>query len=76
MSINPVPRESSGQPEPYMRLAELLMGSRITLALRIVVERGVADLLGDTAKAVEELSPEAGIPNQSLRRLLPFQMPK
>ncbi len=53
-----------------MRLAELLMGSRITLALRIVVERGVADLLGDTAQSVEELSPAAGIPAQALRRLL------
>jgi len=53
-----------------MRLAELLMGSRIALALRFAAERGIADMLGDGAKSAEELSSQAGIPAQSLRRLL------
>ena len=47
---------SSRQPEPYMRLAELLMGSRVTMGLRVVVDRGIPDLLGDDDKSAEELS--------------------
>jgi O-methyltransferase domain len=60
---------SSGRP-PYMRLAELLIGARIALTLRVVAERGIADMLGDGAKSAEELSSQAGIPAPSLRRLL------
>jgi hypothetical protein len=53
-----------------MRLAELLMGSRITMGLRAVVNRAVADLLGDGSKSVEELGSQTGIPASSLRRLM------
>jgi hypothetical protein len=53
-----------------MRLAELLMGSRISRALHLVTERGIPDLLGDEAKSAEELSPGARIPAPSLQRLL------
>jgi hypothetical protein len=61
---------SSIQPAAYKRLVELLMGSRITMALRVVVERGVADLLGEEAKTAEELAAQADIPALSLRRLM------
>jgi hypothetical protein len=70
MSTGAVLPVSSGRPQPYMRLAELLMGSRIALALHVAAKRGIADLLGDGAKSAEELSPQAGIPARSLRRLL------
>jgi hypothetical protein len=53
-----------------MRLAELLMGSRITMGLRVVVNQAVADLLGDASKSAEELASQTGIPASSLRRLM------
>jgi hypothetical protein len=70
MSTGAVLPVSSGPPQPYMRLAELLMGSRIALALQVAARRGIADMLGDGAKSTEELSLQAGIPAASLRRLL------
>jgi hypothetical protein len=63
-------QSSSGRPEPYMRLAELLMGSRIALALHIAAKRGIADLLGDGARSADELSAQVGMPAGSLRRML------
>jgi hypothetical protein len=51
-----------------MRLAELLIGSRITMGLRVVVERRIPDLLGDDPKSAAELASQAGIPAPSLRR--------
>lgn len=63
-------RGFSGRPEPYMRLAELLVGSRIAMGLRVAVERGIPDLLTDDPKSIVELSPQAGIPAQSLGRLM------
>jgi hypothetical protein len=53
-----------------MRLAELLMGSRIARSLDIAAQRGIADLIGDSAKSAEELAAATGLPAQSLRRLL------
>jgi hypothetical protein len=53
-----------------MRLAELLMGSRIALALRVVAERGIADMLGEGKQSADQLSSQVGIPAQSLKRLL------
>ena len=50
------------QPEAYMRLAELLTGSGIAMALHIVAQRGIADELEDGPKSPEEMSPSAGIP--------------
>src|SRR5260370_31725072 len=54
----------------YYRLAELLMGARISRALDLVARRGIADLLGDTPKAPQEIADTAGLPAESLRRLL------
>ena len=57
-------------PESYMRLAELMMGSRIALALHVVAQREIADLLSEEAKLPEELSSRAGLPAQTLGRPL------
>jgi len=54
----------------YYRLAELLMGARISRALDLVARRGIADLIGDAPKAPDELAESAGLPADSLRRLL------
>jgi len=61
---------SSSRSGPYMRLAELLIGSRIALALRVVAERGIADVLADGAKSPEDLSSRTGIPAPTLTRLM------
>lgn len=54
----------------YVRLVELLIGSRIALALRVAAERQVADLLADGPKTAAALSAETGLPAGTLRRLL------
>jgi hypothetical protein len=54
----------------YYRLAELMMGARISRAVDLVARRGIADLLGDEAKTPEELAAGAGMPAESLRRLM------
>ena len=46
------------------------MGSRIALALHVAAQRGIADLLGDGAKSAADLASQAGIPEESLGRLL------
>src|SRR5215469_2661152 len=60
----------TGRTEPYLRLAELLMGRRTAMALDLSVKYGLADLIGDEAKSAEELSAQTGLPAESLRRLL------
>jgi len=64
------PAVPSGRTEPYLRLAELLMGRRIALALHLTVKHGIADLIAGDAKTAEELSQSTGLPADSLRRLL------
>jgi hypothetical protein len=60
----------SGRTESYLRLAELLMGRRIAMALHLSAKHGLADLMGDEAKSADELSAQTGLPLESLRRLL------
>jgi hypothetical protein len=54
----------------YNRLVELLIGSRVALALRVAAERGIADLLAGGPKSAEALSADTGLPAGTLRRLL------
>ena len=54
----------------YLRLVELLIGSRVALALRIAAEKHVADLLVDGPKTAETLSADTALPADTLRRLL------
>ena len=61
---------SNSRPPAYQRLAELLIGSRIAIALRVVAERQIADLLATGPQTAEVLSSETGIPASTLRRLM------
>jgi SAM-dependent methyltransferase len=54
----------------HLRMAELAIGARIALALRVVAERRIADRLADRPKTAESLADETGLPAQGLRRLL------
>jgi O-methyltransferase domain len=54
----------------YLRMAELAIGARVALALRVVAERRIADLVADGPKAAETLARETGLPADRLRRLL------
>lgn len=60
----------SNHPPAYLRLVELLIGSRVALALRVAAEREVADHLADGPKTAEALSADTGLPAGTLGRLL------
>jgi len=61
---------SDGRPQAYQRLAELLIGARIAMALRVVAECRIADVLATGPKSAEELSSATGIPVSTLHRLM------
>jgi SAM-dependent methyltransferase len=54
----------------YARMADLAIGARIAIALRIAAERAIADRLADGPKSVAALAGETGLPAESLQRLL------
>ncbi|WP_030204401.1 methyltransferase [Streptomyces sp. NRRL S-87] len=57
-------------PPPSMRLRELVFGAACAAALRSAVRLGVADALGDTPMAVEDLAAAVKTEPKPLRRLL------
>jgi predicted transcriptional regulator len=61
---------SNARPQAYQRLAELLIGSRISIALRVVAEHQIADRLAAGPQTIEVLSSATGIPAHTLRRLM------
>lgn len=61
---------SSNVSASYLRLVELLIGSRIALALRVAAEHHIADHLADGARTAEALSADTGLPAGTLCRLL------
>ena len=61
---------SNSRPQAYQRLAELLIGSRISMALRVVAEHQIADHLATGPQTAEALSSTTGIPASTLRRLM------
>jgi hypothetical protein len=61
---------SNDRPPAYLRLVELLIGSRISLALREAAERRVADHLANGPKTAEALAADTGLPASTLCRLL------
>ena len=61
---------SNTRPQAYQRLAELLIGSRISMALRVVAEHQIADHLAAGPQTIEVLSRATGIPTHTLRRLM------
>ncbi len=58
------------RPQAYQRVAELLIGARISMALRVAAECGLADLLVDGPKTAEALARETGFAADPLRRLV------
>jgi O-methyltransferase domain len=61
---------SNARPQAYQRLAELLIGSRIAMALRVVAEHQIADLLATGPQTAEVLSNATGVPAGTLHRLM------
>jgi C-methyltransferase len=61
---------SHARPQAYHRLAELLIGSRIAMALRVAAEHQIADRLATGPQTVEALSSATGIPASTLHRLM------
>src|SRR5262245_63355567 len=61
---------SDARPQAYQRLAELLIGSRVAMALRVVAEHQIADLLAPGPQTAEALSSATGLPASTLRRLM------
>ena len=61
---------SNARPQAYQRLAELLIGARVAMALRVVAEHQIADHLASGPQTAEALSSATGIPASTLRRLL------
>ncbi len=59
-----------GRPQAYQRLAELLIGSRIAMALRVVAEHRIADVLATGPQTAEALSSAVGVPASTLHRLM------
>jgi SAM-dependent methyltransferase len=51
-------------------MADLAIGARVAIALRIAAERGIADHLAEGPKTVAALAEKAGLPAESLQRLL------
>ncbi|MEV6618577.1 methyltransferase [Streptomyces sp. NPDC051051] len=57
-------------PAPSMRLRELVFGAACAAALRATARLGVADALGDSPMAVEDLAAAVKVEPKPLRRLL------
>jgi multifunctional cyclase/dehydratase/O-methyltransferase len=55
---------------PYQRLAELAIGARISMALRVAAQSRIADLLAGGPMSADALSAETGIPAGTLGRLM------
>ncbi len=61
---------SHDRPAAYQRLAELAIGGRIAMALRVVVEKGIPDLLAGGPRTADALADASGTPALNLRRLM------
>lgn len=57
-------------PPPFQRLADLLIGAKIAIALRAIAAYGIADKMASGPKPVEALAQEAGLNSGLLRRVL------
>jgi hypothetical protein len=56
--------------ESFQRLANLLIGAKLAIALRATAEYGIADRLAAGPKSVAALAREAGLNGEILRRVL------
>lgn len=62
----------SPSPEQLQALYRLTVGFRVSQAIKVVVELGIADLLGNDPKSTEELANATGSHANSLFRVLRF----
>lgn len=60
----------TGRPAPFNRLADLLVGAKLAIALRAMAEYEIADRLSGGSKPVEALAQDTGIDPDTLRRVL------
>jgi O-methyltransferase domain len=65
-----VARSSTTQPEAAARLLELIQMRLISEAIHVVAALGVADLLADAPKSVEQMAEVTGASPPSLRRVM------
>jgi hypothetical protein len=61
---------SDDEPDPYRRLADLMIGAKIAIALRAMAEYRIADNLANGPMPVEALASEVGLAAEPLRRVL------
>jgi hypothetical protein len=55
--------------EAYLRLAELLMGSRITMALWVVTAKDIPDMLGDDIAVIRSFARHRRSAPATIRRI-------
>lgn len=66
-------QNSSGEavhPSPVMLLRELMSGMRVTQLIYVAAKLGIADLLKDGSKSVDELASTVGAHPRALYRVL------
>ena len=70
VGINAVTEENTTKPEAAARLLELIQMRLISEAIHVAAVLGVADLLADSPKTVEELAAATEVTAPSLRRVM------
>jgi hypothetical protein len=68
--MNATARLSTAPPEAAARLLELIQMRLISEAIHVVAVLGIADLLADGSKDIEELAEQTGTSEASLRRVM------
>jgi hypothetical protein len=68
--MNATARLSTTPPEAAARLLELIQMRLISEAIHVVAALGIADLLGDSSKGIEELAEQTGTSEASLGRVM------
>ncbi len=70
MSTMPNSSGEAVQPSPVMLLRELMSGMRVTQLIYVAAKLGIADLLKDGSKSVDELASKLGAHPRALYRVL------
>ena len=68
--VNPISSEVSNELPPAAQLYQLICGTRITQSISVAARLGIADLLKDGPKPVEELAAATGTHAPSLYRVM------
>ena len=64
------PRPSNAPPPAALIMTQMVYGFWVSRCLQIMAELGIADIIGDSPKTVEELASASGTHAPSLRRML------